>query len=524
MFPVFLLVFAVLTLVVAEGLPRDAFPFPDPGGWAILYTAVAALVPLVAGDLEVRRLRGRLASPTATWDALARTAGRSRLRLRLLVMLVWLAILFGARWGDFVNRSFLAGWILVDEILLLLPFLVAILGIWIHDHRITTTIQAAEGSLRSSVVFRLRMMGMPLVPLAAIAIGKDVVVWVGLEGQFLVFDYLSWAVLLVFVAALFFLSPFLIRAILGTRPLPRGEIRERVEALSVRWGFRYRDILVWNTGKKVLNAAIVGLTPRTRYVLLTDLLLDRLPPDEIEAVFCHEAAHGLDRHATLYMLFSLTFILLSLPLATALPPDSILLAGAALASVFGIYWFVLFGFVSRRAEREADLHGARMVGDPERLVGALERISFLTGERKGWFAWRHYSTSRRIEILRRFADRPSLLVRARRNRRILLGGTIAALAVAGLFALREIPLQHARGKVRLALYREDLAAMERSAEQGSKRYPDDPWFVFMRGYAAAGRDRREEAMRAYRRALELAPNDDLAASILEELRDLEAAP
>ena len=54
---------------------------------------------------------------------------------------------------------------------------------------------------------------------------------------------------------------------------------------------RYREILLWHTENNMGNAAVVGLVPRLRYILLSDLLLETMDDRQIEAVFAHEIGH-----------------------------------------------------------------------------------------------------------------------------------------------------------------------------------------------------------------------------------------
>ena len=92
------------------------------------------------------------------------------------------------------------------------------------------------------------------------------------------------------------LFPTLLRWTWKTTPLAAGPLRERLEAAARRCRFRAREILVWHTGDMVVNAAVAGFVPGLRYVFLTDALLTRLTPEEIEAVFAHEVGHVRHRH------------------------------------------------------------------------------------------------------------------------------------------------------------------------------------------------------------------------------------
>jgi Zn-dependent protease with chaperone function len=226
-------------------------------------------------------------------------------------------------------------------------------------------------------------------------------------------------------------------------------VRDRLAAAGRRLGVRYADILHWDTRGSVANAMVAGVVPWVRYVLLSDRLLAELTPDEVEAVFGHEAGHVRHGHMVFYLLF-LVMSLFALsgvwaaateavwgrPVAAAAaegaagdgpagwrewePVPVVLLAGA--------YVFVAFGFVSRRCERQADLYGCRAVScgrpdcaahDPDAallpagrglcptgirtFIAALEKVAVANGisrDRPGWLhAWLHGSIARRVAFL-----------------------------------------------------------------------------------------------------------------------------
>src|SRR5262249_43953260 len=110
--------------------------------------------------------------------------------------------------------------------------------------------------------------------------------------------------------------------------------------------------------------------PFLRYVLFTDRLLDDLSADEVEAVFGHEIGHVKHQH----MLYYLGFLLLSMAVLGLVlvpypadlheffhPRDPSDIAGMPALVVRGLYISLVFGFLSRRCERQADIYGCRAV-------------------------------------------------------------------------------------------------------------------------------------------------------------------
>jgi STE24 endopeptidase len=170
----------------------------------------------------------------------------------------------------------------------------------------------------------------------------------------------------IFAAAVVFLiAPEVLRRVLSTCPLPAGPLRQRLEGLCRQSGIKYRQILLWRTENNVGNAAVMGVLPFMRYVLLSDLLLERMTDEEIEAVFAHELGHIVHRHMAWYGVFFVALLLLILPLQKAVdlflpnigPATNVWLLMVVFGSAGG--FLLAFGALSRRCERQADVYAAR---------------------------------------------------------------------------------------------------------------------------------------------------------------------
>jgi STE24 endopeptidase len=177
--------------------------------------------------------------------------------------------------------------------------------------------------------------------------------------------------------AVFVVAPELMRRIIPTTPLPANwPLRRRLDAMCARAGLKYRDILVWQTNSSMGNAMVMGLFPQVRYVFLSDLLLETMKDDEIEAVFAHELGHVVHRHMWWYLLFMAALLMFAegpfMTLVRLVPGMEVTAAMTApqrmevwawrdqISVVFTFVTFVLmFGFLSRRFERQADVYAAR---------------------------------------------------------------------------------------------------------------------------------------------------------------------
>lgn len=80
-------------------------------------------------------------------------------------------------------------------------------------------------------------------------------------------------------------------------PLTDADLRARVEALLGRCGLRSAGVYVMDGSRRSAhaNAYCTGFGPAKRVVLF-DTLLQRLGPDEVEAVLAHELGHAHHRH------------------------------------------------------------------------------------------------------------------------------------------------------------------------------------------------------------------------------------
>jgi STE24 endopeptidase len=178
---------------------------------------------------------------------------------------------------------------------------------------------------------------------------------------------IEWGLIPLSAAMVFFVAPEILRRVLDTRPLPDSSLRRRLEEMCRRSGLRYREILLWRTGNNVANAAVMGVLPQVRYILLSDLLLESMTEKQVEAVFAHEAGHVVHRHIAWYGAFVVIAIVVQLMLAklaevldlrmlSLLPPwlrDPLILALAVAC------FFLVFGALSRWFERQADVYAAR---------------------------------------------------------------------------------------------------------------------------------------------------------------------
>ena len=116
-----------------------------------------------------------------------------------------------------------------------------------------------------------------------------------------------WAAWSAFNLLMLVLCPTLIAPLFNKfSPLTDGALRERIEVLLTRCGFRAQGLFVVDSSLRSShgNAYFTGFG-RSKRIVLFDTLIERLAPAEIEAVLAHELGHFSHRHVVkrIVMLF-----------------------------------------------------------------------------------------------------------------------------------------------------------------------------------------------------------------------------
>jgi STE24 endopeptidase len=263
------------------------------------------------------------------------------------------------------------------------------------------------------------------------------------------------------VCAVFALAPLMMRYTWETTPLPAGDLRLRLEAIARQLKLRYRDILVWHSRGMLVNAAVMGILPSLRYVLLSDGLLDSMSTRQIEAVFGHEAGHVRCRHIPYFILFATLTMLVGGGILLLVEPHlSTQYSQILVGLVIVLLWGLAFGWLSHQFEYQADLAGAASItpsgdacspacllhsagpaGDAELCTTAarefsvaLLRVAALNGIPGDEHGWRHPSIQQRVAFLERVSLDPAastgFLRRLQIAKAILILGTAVGLALA----------------------------------------------------------------------------------------------
>jgi STE24 endopeptidase len=447
--------FLLLLVLATICLQSNEAKWPEPpeflgasGSALVTWGGIALLVGVL--ELFTRRLRRGLDEGGERRSQAFRRLGSTR-RYFLYALLAFYGVaLYVLGWG------YTAGRLLVGrELVILAPMFTALVLSWSRFYAVERRAHEIDASSDEApflsrwayVGLQARQNLLLVLPLLALLLVEETIMGVfpQLQEDTLVSSVVAGSL----VASIFISIPWILRLILGLAPLPDGPLRVQLLDTARRLRFRCSDILVWNTRGTIANAMVTGALPFLRYVVLTDRLITGLHPEEVEAVFGHEVGHVKHHH----MAFYLGFILASLAVLTwalgairnalhgLLPAGAAqadweqkieFLAPAAVVAVLAGYVFVVFGYLSRRCERQADIFGCRTATCPT-FINALEKVGMLNGidrERPGWFSsWQHSTIARRVDFLGRMHDDPALEHHFQRRLGILKWGVALVLAV-----------------------------------------------------------------------------------------------
>ena len=201
---------------------------------------------------------------------------------------------------------------------------------------------------------------------------------------------------------------------------------------------------------------VTGPLPFVRYVILTDRLIEELTPEEVEAVFGHEVGHVKHHHLLFYFGFlpgqsdcrdgslerfwwtwlnqteAEAWLDANLPEVAGWLESYQLLSALPLLALLCAYIVVVFGFLSRRCERQADIYGCHTVSVPV-FVEALEKVARLNGisrDHPGWLqSWQHSTIALRVVVLETMHADPAIAPLFQRRIRLVNGSLAVGLAV-----------------------------------------------------------------------------------------------
>lgn len=204
----------------------------------------------------------------------------------------------------------------------------------------------------------------------------------------------GWAIFAAFSIFMLWVSPrYLLPLFNRFTPLNHPALQSRIERLCRQTGFALQGLFVMDGSTRSThgNAFFTGMGRHKRIVFF-DTLLDKLSPEQIEAVLAHELGHFKHGHVQRRLLSSLLlsfgfFALLGLVAQQGQflgslgvfpgvehPPHAVtLLLLLLVVPIFSYFFTPLFTYASRRDEFQADQF-ATQHADAQALIDALLRL------------------------------------------------------------------------------------------------------------------------------------------------------
>lgn len=204
----------------------------------------------------------------------------------------------------------------------------------------------------------------------------------------------GWLTSLVFAIFSVLISPVYIDPLYNDyRPLPEGELRDRILSIAHATGVPAEDVVWFDASRqtKRISANVAGFGSTMR-VALNDNLLERSPPEAIEAVMGHELGHYTLNHIYEMILEIGALLLLGFAFASwafewarARWGERWGIRGIAdpaglplLAVIFSIYLFVMTpatNSIVRANEAEADRYGIATSGQADGFAFVAMQLS-----------------------------------------------------------------------------------------------------------------------------------------------------
>jgi Zn-dependent protease with chaperone function len=464
-----------------------------------------------------------------SWTRSAGGYFKAEQRLCLAALLVFAAILFSTDAAPYVSRYFGGAQLSAVPGIVLLTIFIGLLSIvWLAGRQSYAAVFGATYTpLRFVAVNMARNLPI-ILPWLILSLLFDLLRVLPLAPVHAVLDS-EWGDMLFFGLFLLFiilLFPPIVLRLWGCTPLPVGPIHDHFRGFFRRLGFN-ATIYSWPLFEgRVITAAVMGLVPKLRYILLTPAIMQNMNMAELEAVMAHEIGHVKKKHLLLYLVLIIGFALLIGALAEPLwhfmlAQDLLfhimaadLLAPETVMSVVGslplfalmlIYFRFIFGYFMRNFERQADLYVIRVLGSGRPLVDAFEKIGG-AGENRSKHNWHHFGIDERIAMIDRAERDPSLI--GRHDRKVLTSLLIYLISLSLLVGMLW------QGVPTASLVRDYEEKYIELVFMKQLEVDDEATYFTIMGDLMQGKGIYDRALESYETALEIAPGNEQALNNL----------
>ncbi|MEC8840011.1 MAG: M48 family metallopeptidase [Candidatus Poribacteria bacterium] len=343
---------------------------------------------MVVGPAIMAYLFGLWATRTIPINPSSRTRKiylikKSRVLFEILILVVYAYQIYWLNLPEFVSLLLgrLSGSTTAHLFFSIMPMIIALMLLEISFYEVIQRVAFRHPKRRDYMETHFKLMILPLVPLFVYFLALDFIAY--LPEQIHRHTYIPFLIMAVIVLLAYAYSPLLLGLVWSAVPLPNGELRDRITQLAERDKVKYKDVLVWQTKSLAMaNAAVAGLLPWTRNIFLTDRLLQYFSDDEIETIVAHEFGHVRYRHILIYLVFSMCYFFVYAIFYTYMatlieikPSNLPLLSSLGTIIFFFLYFVLVFRYLSRRLEYQADLYSVTATRRPATFQSALARLA-----------------------------------------------------------------------------------------------------------------------------------------------------
>lgn len=361
------------------------------------------------------------------------------------------AIIWAIRWQDVVRGNWsLDRWPLVDELMILAPIVFSMVASWAIFYELQVAIQDDDkadkdttndnlaGKWRHwfakmrrqfqprlgfiSIRFRLYFL-LILIPVSVFVSIRDCA---GIISSLP--EPAAMYLCIIGLAIMIVVFPLLTLLIWKTAKIEDIDLQRDLSEICDEQHLNVMAIRVWKTGDQIVNAAVAGVFPWLRVILLSDGLMNLFQRKEIEAVVRHEAGHIRLWHLPTRLVF-LILPLVALAIcdsgSNGITPSQLLSGPIWVAAIpilaFAAYFLLTTRWLSHQMEHEADMYSIQGPGSnvdvspklasicPDRADGmrdALLRLAAICPELYERNSFLHPSIRCRIEFIDRILEFP----------------------------------------------------------------------------------------------------------------------
>lgn len=347
-------------------------------------TFVPAILAYLLGIIATRRLPDRHEIKVKRLYALE----KSFFAFEVLALVIFIVELYYLKLPALVDQWFsFFNFFALRRLIVMIPLVAGVLLIRLAGYELKRRVHKTKRQRKEYLATQLKFMMFPLVPLLLYLSLMDIAERLPIQFRIFFIDhqYISIFILGIFIVIIYIAAPKFLQLLWKSKPLENLELKNRIKAFADMHDIKYKDISVWQTGKaRIANAGVTGIAPSLRKIFVTDALLENFTNEEIETIIAHEFGHIKYKHLLIYLVFSLTyfsgytmFYVYIFPLWEKFFGSSSISEAIVTIIFFAIYFVLIFRYLSRKFERQADLHAINSTGAPETFKQALIKLSYL---------------------------------------------------------------------------------------------------------------------------------------------------